>query len=612
MAFDRRSQRLRRNALGLYLPHSARLEAAPAGIPDVGTYLTYSELTRRAPMSESEIIAQLKKMSAADCLLAIADIGVRLFAAENRGLDGALQHALVDHVVGGGPLGRTLHEKLGDPRWSTIWFEQQLVHIARLVVLHADRRPPDEFDQRRLYPDWVTCVVAVTDLLDAGLEVEDHDARLAWEIRQSELNHHAELLATTAIHHELYAVLWPELRPQGWAEVERAFHAMTGMSIADYFTVGSTVMARLVNFANSGDGAPMIAPDTYFASSHLDPSVPQAFFAFTARDVDGLRVELMAEEEKYGPTTYGSLTFERFPLVEAQPGIFIPTSAASLHRRITQGVFHVLAEAAESEGRDRRHYVSAFGEVFQPLVENAVRRGEAARAENAAPITADVRYGGRSNRRRSSDVIVAYERNPVFIEVVSGPLSAATTTRGDIETFRADLQRLVVEKAKQLNRCIDDFLAGAFTVEGADPVTTYRIWPVIVTSHPFPHADTIMDEVRDALRARSYLRQDSVGELAIVSAEDLFFCEGHMEQRRPLLSLLRSWKSGAGANRPFKNELIVLGGGRAPASSYFERRFAEATAVYMNKVIGGAVTPEVVLEQGRGTRNTETGSPLSE
>ena len=42
-------------------------------------------------MSEIGIIDHLKKMSAADCLLALADIGMRLFAGENRGLDGGLR-----------------------------------------------------------------------------------------------------------------------------------------------------------------------------------------------------------------------------------------------------------------------------------------------------------------------------------------------------------------------------------------------------------------------------------------------------------------------------------------------------------------------------------------
>ena len=67
---------------------------------------------------------------------------------------------------------------------------------------------------------------------------------------------------------------------------------------------------------------------------------------------------------------------------------------------------------------------------------------------------------------------------------------------------------------------------------------------------------------------------------------------------------------GRGANRPFKNELIALGGGRAPGSSYFERRFAEASAGYMNKVIGGAVTADQVLENGQRTGNSEPECPL--
>jgi hypothetical protein len=160
MTFDRPPQGRRRHELGLYLPRSAMLEGDPVGLPHVGTYLTYSELTSRAPMSESEIIGQLKKMSAADCLLALADLSVRLFASENWGLDRGLQLELVEHVIGDGPLGCALHERLDDPRWSAIWFEQQLVHMARLVVLHADRRPPDEFDGRRLFPYWVTCLIA--------------------------------------------------------------------------------------------------------------------------------------------------------------------------------------------------------------------------------------------------------------------------------------------------------------------------------------------------------------------------------------------------------------------------------------------------------------------
>ena len=115
----------------------------------------------------------------------------------------------------------------------------------------------------------------------------------------------------------------------------------------------------------------------------------------------------------------------------------------------------------------------------------------------------------------------------------------------------------------------------------------HRLGPAIVTSHSFPHAETVISEVAEALHAEGLLAQDKVGGLAIVSAEELVFCEGDMEQGRTLLSLLRHWKSDEYANLPFKNALIALGGGRAPASTHFERSFAEASATYMNNLLGG-------------------------
>jgi hypothetical protein len=60
----------------------------PAGLVNVGTYLTDSELTGNEPMAERDIIARLERMSAADCLLALAQLGTRMIglAPLRRGL----------------------------------------------------------------------------------------------------------------------------------------------------------------------------------------------------------------------------------------------------------------------------------------------------------------------------------------------------------------------------------------------------------------------------------------------------------------------------------------------------------------------------------------------
>lgn len=201
------------------------------------------------------------------------------------------------------------------------------------------------------------------------------------------------------------------------------------------------------------------------------------------------------------------------------------------------------------------------------------------------PITADTTYGER-DEDRSTDVMMGYERYPVFVEVVSGPLRAATLTRGNLEAFEADVDRLVVAKCKQLDRSIEAFFDGHLMIEGAHPAITKTAYPVIITSHDFPHAETIIEEVEETVRAAGYLTDNRIGPLSIVSAEELFFCEGHMEQGRSFLRQIRGWKSGPLGRQSFKNHLIELGSGRAPGSDHFERLFSEATAERAKRLFG--------------------------
>jgi hypothetical protein len=137
----------------------------------------------------------------------------------------------------------------------------------------------------------------------------------------------------------------------------------------------------------------------------------------------------------------------------------------------------------------------------------------------------------------------------MFVEVVSGPLRAATITQGDLCSAKADAERLVIKKTEQFDRSIPDFLAGILDLPGIDPITASQVWPVIVTSHEVPHMELI------------------IGRLAIISAEEPFFCEGAMQKGKSLPDLTRGWKSGPPAHFPFKNYLIEQGAGQRPLRS---------------------------------------------
>lgn len=592
MAADERETRFRRNELGLYVPDDRAVEVPR--LPHSGTYITYSDIAKR-DISEEAIVERLAQLSAEECLYQIADISTRLFSATNPAAELEAERQIIRDLIGG-ELGDLILVMLEDPRWTRALSEQQLVHLARLVVLHADGRPHDDWAGGTLYDEWITCLIGVTDLLDADLVVEDPEQRIAWELRQAQLNHHEDQLPLTAIHHEIYEVLWRDADDPRAAEAERAFEQHTNMSIGNYFAVGSTLLARFIG--RNPDEFPGVFPSTYFAKSDTAEELWRPFFELNAGSIEQVRTALLEEEQEYGKTTYGSLTFERLPLVEVSNGGHLPISVEALKRRVSQGVFHILFGAAREEGRDPRYYTSAFGPVFQRSVEATFRRAVPMSSPGVA-ITADKPYGGRSRRRQSSDVILGDRADPVFVEVVSGPLQIATSTRGDLETFGEDVDRLVVSKAKQLDQSIRDFFDGPLAIDGADPATVRHVWPVIVTSHAFPQMPWVMEEVEARVRAAGHLVDNRIGPLAIVSAEDLFFCEGFMQQGRSFLSLIRGWRSGRDARHSFKNSLIDLGGGRAPGSDHFERRYSEALSLYVKRLLGQDVSPEAFLEHGR-------------
>lgn len=554
-------------------------------MPAATIYLSGHEVTGERA-SEPELASRLAKLSAADCLLWIAHLQTSLFKESSPAEGPDLQRRLVSDVLGDTQIGTATAHRLAEMPSRIVFHEQQLVHLARLVLRHCDRRPRDQFADGALAEHWGRCLLGVNDLLDVHLDTSDERQMLSWEIRQCYLNQHEDQLPVCAINHELYGVLWPARSDAISEEVNAAFFRKTKMTITDYFTVGAATIARLA--AQRGRDAnmpPGIEPGPFFAQSEIPEPVWRAFFKRAARDLTALADELAGEERQFGATTYGSLTFERYPLAEIEPGLFVPVSMRSLQRRVFHGIFHILRDAAASDRHDRFRYTTKLGPVFQESVENTLRRGVSF-SPDRPQIVRDITYGPRRKRRRSTDVILAYERNPVFVEVTSGAPNAATVTRGDLASFADDMTHRVVKKARQLDTNIRAFLSGELQLPGAPPSIVAHAWPVILTLHTFPCRERIAAAVESQLRQKGYLQDPRIGALAIVSAEELFFCEGFMEQGRTFLALIRGWKSGPHRDLPFKNYLIEEGGGRAPSSRHFHDRFDQFHDAAINRLAG--------------------------
>ena len=529
----------------------------PPDLRHAGIYVTPRQLGYDRSLTEAEVLERLGRLSVYDCMGMVGRLSAAIHV-DPQWMKPASQLRLVDWLAK--QRDPDLHMRLQRVvrRGLVAVCEQQLVHLARLAIVHADPRPPEGFDSARAQA-FLDCLFrGIPDLLQASdVDLRDPRQRLSWTLRQCGISQSHERLPLWSTYFEVFRRIWPELSEPHVPDADEAFARYAGLSIEQFMTTGFVLAAGYGGeTVGSGSPSPSIRPDEFLSSPFLEDGSWQAFLRVAAAPLDNLRERILDEEQRWGATTYGALAFEKTPLLRGPNDECYLIDAAALDRRSTYGILHLLAEGSASEGRDREHFTAPFGAAFQAWVEACLRRGLSHASEPPLMIV-DEDYGTKRLPRRTPDVVLRYPRALVLIEVVAGPLQAQTVTRGDLDAFDRDFKKLVWKKADQLSRRGTEILNGDALRIGLDPEGIGAVRPVIVTATPFPHRPEIGREVRRRLKQEGVFKDRRFRPIAIISAEELAAAEGAMEEGSSFLDLLRGWKSTAAVgDHSFKNFLI--------------------------------------------------------
>lgn len=558
----------------------------PPELEWAGIHVTGADLNDSGiPVDESEVLDALSRVSVYDCLWIVGQLSVSLVLADER-FSEATQRRLIDYVAADSPeLRRRLHDCLS--RGQIAIFEQQLYHLGRLALLHADLRPGDAFGKGRLANDLLLALFGVTDQFfnDLGSgPVRENIIRL--ELRQTAMGHNEERLTQWSFYYELFDRIWPTLDRA--PDADEAFKRYTQLTVNEHLALGFAIS---VGFQQDRGGWPLARfdPTSWFASIKIKESSWRSFLTLSATSVECLRQQLLVEEQELGRTTSQSLAIEKKPIVEGPDGLLYVVNFSALERRATHGIFHILAEEAEAEGLDRETFTAPFGAAFQQWAEESVNRMEGGREE--PKIFADVRYGPKRKRRDTPDVVLRYERQIIAIEVVAGALQIKTTSHGDLATFEQDLEKLVYKKARQLTRRIVDITDGVTAEIGLTSEQVTRIWPVIVTAAPFPIRAEIMKKIRRGLKDRNLLQGKHIGVVSIISAEDLAGLEAHVEATgESVLDVIVAWKAHRRTGDHYLKNFLVQRGNTTKAASHHIGMF-DAASTDMIKFLFGRDAP---------------------
>jgi hypothetical protein len=525
-------------------------------------YWTYEEIFGKR-FEREDLIATLSETSVEDCLEVLSRLSCMVegqpATPSARQLQIVRRMTVDEHVVSHLT---SLIEAQADDRPRTLFFPQQLVELTRLVLRHADMRPADGFDNRRLAGRFIQCVFGVTDLLGPDLDggVTTAGAR-TFILRQLGLMSRQEPLYLFGRYYELLVRLWPKVHGADSGAFEPAveFQKYTGMTLQDFFVVGFSVYTRFLNHADQATEPAAFAlfPSQYFSSTKLQESQWAPFFHLLARTPQQLREDLAAEDAQYGPSRYRCHTFDRSPLVVTTSGAMMPTSFASFERAVTEGAFWQLADAAEQQGRSREAFTSPFGQVFERFAQESLERIAALESPTPPRHWRDFRYGPKRQRVLSSDMTYLYteERAGIFFEVVTGRPSVATSTRGDTTAFRSDLRKLVAKKASQLRRCYRDFfLFGTLSFDGIGRGQVRTIWPTLILIEGFPLMPPIYSEIVETLRRQGW--PNTAPRLKLLDADELGALEALAEHGWRTIDVLKLWSRQA-PHLPMSNWLIA-------------------------------------------------------
>jgi hypothetical protein len=555
---------------------------------NIKAYVTYSELMGRVP-TQDEFIARLSRMGLHSLAVTLSSLmrilyndGVATPELQMRMAYRALTPAMFERL-----------RRLPNARERVVFFPQQILFTMKFAVMHSpniqDPRPDDAFRD-----DLVEILLMASEFLDdmSGMAGNTRRALLSHLVRNFLLNATDQfryMLPRAAI---LYITLpnEPDLRNDpGFLDIAGVFRDATGVALADFIAFGLALFPWFIEQSELRgtftQERQSMNPDTLFSNARIDPAVARRVLEALLHTHESLVTVLRERLAAYPGTlrdAYDFLAFMGRPLYQVRHDVLVPVHLGYLAARFSGGIYWTVFDYLR-DAEVRLQFSSFFGRVFEVYVRRSIQRSIPDRGELARRVYPEFIYRTRDGDRKTSDVIVVYERAAIFIEATASRIRMEETAiTGDLRSFEADIGRIVIKKAEQLTDRIRDFRAGLYTIGGLSHRELPRIYPVIATFQSLPESFFTWEYINERLTNEGLLQGAGIAPLQVLDIEEIEILEGILPQGVSLLEILqRRIDDPQRRYISMKNFLIATIGERG-VNEYMQGRYRELGAHITN------------------------------
>lgn len=342
---------------------------------------------------------------------------------------------------------------------------------------------------------------------------------------------------------------------------------------------------------------------------------PDVLSTTTLRDrMDDVRSVLAAQRDWYrnafavdqspGSVAWEATPFMQRPFLEMSGGQLVLLSPRAIASWLGEGFYYRLLDSAQSRNpsaTDRgvsQDYTSYIGKLYEGWALELVRSvypGE--RPIGGGRVYGEQVYG---NNQRTSDIFIDLGPDLVIIEVRSGYLTRNMRVTGDIEAFRQDIERVLLDKVRRQGRAIAAILEGRARIPDVELSTVRRVWPILVTAN-VTQSEVLFDLVESSLPPA--FGDARVQTLVILDPEDFEYLLGMVEGGASLPSILAARQEG-----PFRKLEFARWANDSPGSPGRDSR--PSFAIERWRRVTTAITDLLQIEPASNEQPGEAG-PLN-
>lgn len=278
------------------------------------------------------------------------------------------------------------------------------------------------------------------------------------------------------------------------------------------------------------------------ARHRVPPASVDAYLDRFAATHDGLAAAFAASPGQ--DSDWDLLPVQDRPLLRDGDHVTVLDSVYLL-QRFTTGLYWLVHDNEKATGGDpaRQAWAAAWGHMTELLAEDTLRalapeRGPDGRANYYDEHDFGAAYGGKR-----ADAGIDYGRAFLIAEVFSGGPTVPTRVHGDADAFRRDINKMVLEKASQLDQTATGLNTDPPVPGGPVPRPPARILPLVVEGAGFPVSPFTTGLIRQEIDTLGYLQQPNTEPIGIVDLADLELLHSvQLHHGHTALATLDDWR----------------------------------------------------------------------